>query len=725
MIKGLSIKTLSRDIFVGIIIAAISIPISMGYAQIAGLPAVYGLYGSVLPILAFALLSSSPQFIFGVDAAPAALIGGILISMGVEFGSVEAINVVPVFTVYTAIWLILFYIFKAGRLVNYISTPVMGGFITGIGTTIILMQIPKLMGSSSGSGELLELVEHLVESLFHINYLSLAMGGASLAIILLSKKIAPKFPMSIVVMILGALSTVFFHVDQYGVVLLSQVDKGLPRIIIPNFSLVHFSSEFMLSLPIAIVILAESLLAESSFAIKNNYKINENREILAFSISNLAAALTGSCPVNGSVSRTVMSEQFGGKSKIVSITASIVMAIVLVSATGFIGYLPVPVLTAIVISALIGVLEFHVAVKLYKVNKKEFMIFIGAFVAVLIFGTIYGVIVGLVLSFVMMVLKSAVPPRSFLGVIPGKDGFYDLNRNRDSKPIANTIIYRFSGSLFFGNINVFQDDIEDAIKDSTKVVIIDAGGIGSIDFTAAERLEMLHKSLEERGIQFYITEHIGELNDEMRKYELGHLIEDGVVRRTIKVALLEAGMKSPYPIEGIHDGDLINEQNGCLTLQEEILEEFEWAFGDDAEEQMEKHAEEIIENITKFTAEFTPEADIDWKTHAWKHLCTCDQDKLLEHLERHLNEIAARLGQPVDAVEANIMEHRIKLAEKMQSENKEFYNRYVAKREKYEKLLEKENPKLYKYIMDHRRGQYETLKKTKPEIAKHMEKWIH
>ena len=725
MIKGLSIKTLSRDIFVGIIIAAISIPISMGYAQIAGLPAVYGLYGSVLPILAFALLSSSPQFIFGVDAAPAALIGGILISMGVEFGSVEAINVVPVFTVYTAIWLILFYIFKAGRLVNYISTPVMGGFITGIGTTIILMQIPKLMGSSSGSGELLELVEHLVESLFHINYLSLAMGGASLAIILLSKKIAPKFPMSIVVMILGALSTVFFHVDQYGVVLLSQVDKGLPRIIIPNFSLVHFSSEFMLSLPIAIVILAESLLAESSFAIKNNYKINENREILAFSISNLAAALTGSCPVNGSVSRTVMSEQFGGKSKIVSITASIVMAIVLVSATGFIGYLPVPVLTAIVISALIGVLEFHVAVKLYKVNKKEFMIFIGAFVAVLIFGTIYGVIVGLVLSFAMMVLKSAVPPRSFLGVIPGKDGFYDLNRNRDSKPIANTIIYRFSGSLFFGNINVFQDDIEDAIKDSTKVVIIDAGGIGSIDFTAAERLEMLHKSLEERGIQFYITEHIGELNDEMRKYELGHLIEDGVVRRTIKVALLEAGMKSPYPIEGIHDGDLINEQNGCLTLQEEILEEFEWAFGDDAEEQMEKHAEEIIENITKFTAEFTPEADIDWKTHAWKHLCTCDQDKLLEHLERHLNEIAARLGQPVDAVEANIMEHRIKLAEKMQSENKEFYNRYVAKREKYEKLLEKENPKLYKYIMDHRRGQYETLKKTKPEIAKHMEKWIH
>lgn len=725
MIKGLNIKTLGRDIFVGIMIAAISIPISMGYAQIAGLPAVYGLYGSVLPILVFSLLSSSPQFIFGVDAAPAALIGGVLISIGVELGSTEAVNVVPIFTVYIAIWLLLFYIFKAGRLVNYISTPVMGGFITGIGTTIILMQIPKLMGSSSGSGELFELVENLVESLFHINYISLAMGIVSLAVILISKRITPKFPMSLVVMILGALSTAIFHVDKYGVVLLSEVEKGLPKLIIPDFSLVHFNIGFMLSLPIALVILAESLLAESSFAIKNNYKINENEEILAFSLGNLASALSGCCPVNGSVSRTVLSEQYGGKSKIVSITASIVMALVLVSATGFIGYLPVPVLTAIVISALIGVLEIHVAVKLYKVNKKEFFIFMGAFAAVLIFGTIYGVIVGLILSFTLMVLKSAVPPRSFLGIVPGKDGFYDLARIRDARPIADTIIYRFSGSLFFANINTFQNDIEEAINDSTKVVIIDAGGIGSIDFTAAERLEMLHRNLHDKGIQFYITEHIGELNDEMRKYELGHLVEEGIVRRTIKAALVESGILPPYPIEGIHESALDNENTGTLMIQEEILEEFEWAFGEDAEEQMEKHAEEIIKNITKFTAEFTPDADIDWRTRAWKHLSTYDQDKLLEHLERHLNEIATRLGQPVDAVEANIMEHRIKLAEKMKRENRGFYNKYVAKRKKYEKLLEKENPKLYEYIMDHRRKQYEILKKSKPEIAKSIEMWIN
>lgn len=132
---------------------------------------------------------------------------------------------------------------------------------------------------------------------------------------------------------------------------------------IPDLTLIHFKDGFMLSLPIAVVILTESLLSETSFAIKNNYKINENRELLAFSLSNLSAAVTGCCPVNGSVSRTVMSEQYGAKTKIVSITASIVMVFVLLFATGFIGYLPVPVLTAIVISALIGVLEIHVADK--------------------------------------------------------------------------------------------------------------------------------------------------------------------------------------------------------------------------------------------------------------------------------------------------------------------------------------------------------------------------
>ena len=160
-LKNYKKENLAKDILAGIIIMAVSIPISMGYAQIAGLPPVYGLYGSVFPILAFALFSTSPQFIFGVDAAPAALIGAALLNLHIESGSKEALAVVPGLTLLVAVWLFAFYLMKAGKLVNYISAPVMGGFITGICTTIILMQFPKLMGGSAGTGELPELALHI------------------------------------------------------------------------------------------------------------------------------------------------------------------------------------------------------------------------------------------------------------------------------------------------------------------------------------------------------------------------------------------------------------------------------------------------------------------------------------------------------------------------------------------------------------------------------------
>ena len=157
-LRGYRRENLGKDVFSGVLIAALSIPISMGYAQIAGLPPVYGLYGSVLPIFLFAMLSTSPLFIFGVDAAPAAMVGAVLLSLGVAPGSAEAMQLVPALAFYTGLWLLLFSLLGAGKAVDYISTPVMGGFISGICCEIILMQTPKLLGSAAGSGELFELL---------------------------------------------------------------------------------------------------------------------------------------------------------------------------------------------------------------------------------------------------------------------------------------------------------------------------------------------------------------------------------------------------------------------------------------------------------------------------------------------------------------------------------------------------------------------------------------
>ena len=157
--------------------AAVSIPISMGYAQIAGVPAVYGLYGSVLPILLFAMLSTSKQFIFGVDAAPAAIVGAALATLGVTAESAQALQYVPLIALFTGLWLLLFYLLHADKIVDFISTPVMGGFISGIAVTIIMMQIPKLMGSPAGTGEFIELAEHIFQAITKINWLSFGMSS--------------------------------------------------------------------------------------------------------------------------------------------------------------------------------------------------------------------------------------------------------------------------------------------------------------------------------------------------------------------------------------------------------------------------------------------------------------------------------------------------------------------------------------------------------------------
>lgn len=243
--------------------------------------------------------STSPQFIFGVDAAPAALIGAALLNLNIESGSKEALSVVPQLT----------------------------------------------------------------------------------------------FLVAVLLMLAGAVMTRYLLVETWGVHTLSKIEPGLPVWKLPDLSLIPMKEAITISLSVAVVIMAETLLAENNFAQKNGYAIDDNREILAFSMGNLIASLTGCCPINGSVSRTAMGEQYQSKTQLTGIVAGLSMIVVLLGGTGFIGYLPVPVLTAIVISALLGATEFELAARLWKVSRTEFFIFVGAFVGVLMLGAINGVLI--------------------------------------------------------------------------------------------------------------------------------------------------------------------------------------------------------------------------------------------------------------------------------------------------------------------------------------------
>lgn len=698
--KKYRLQNLKKDILSGIVVALVSIPISMGYAQVAGLPVVYGLYGSVLPILVYALITSSPQFVFGVDATPAALVGGTLASLEIASGSPEAIAIVPVITMVTACWLLLFFLLKAGKLVKYISKPVMGGFISGIGCTIILMQVPKLFGGNAGTGELFVLLYHIWQELSSFNLLSVVLGVGTVVILQIARKKIPKFPMSVILMVMGAGITAFLHVDRYGVKLLPAVESGLPKLMVPNFSLLLPNAEeiIVLSFTIALVIMAQTLLATSNYALKYNYKINNNREVLAYAAGNVAGALVGCCPVNGSVSRSGIADQYGCKSQIMSVTAGIVMILVLLFGTGVLEYLPVPVLTGIVVSALMGILEFDIAKKAWKADKQEFAIFMAAFWGVLVLGTIYGVIIGVILSFVAVIIRAVIPPRTFLGVIPGHEGLHNLSRNKNARPIEHTVIYRFSGNLFFANINAFQEDIENALKEDTRQVIVDARGIGGIDITAAERLVILKRNLNARNIYFYLTEHADAVNDQLRAFGAGSLIEEGSVRRTVSLALRAAGVNKPYPLEGI---DKTVEYS--YVEANERLAEFEWAFGESAEEKMEALAAEVAEKIVQ-SGDFSMENIVRTESAAsWGRVGLFDEDELLNRLELYFSELEEKGNPDIENIEQKLEQRRRVVEEKIKELSPEALELLRKHRKRIEEHLKEKRPEYYEHYLELRK----------------------
>lgn len=704
----------TNDIIAGIVVALVSIPIAMGYAQIAGLPAVYGLYGSVLPIIIYGLITSSKHFIVGVDAMPAAMVGGLLAEMGVMGESEEAFNLVPIISVLVAVWFLLFYAFKAGRLVKYISSPVMGGFISGVGVTIIFMQIPKLFGGSPGTGEIFVLLANITRQLDIFNPIAFLLGFGTVVIILVCKKIIPKIPMTVIMLFVGAILQLIFHLENYGVVLLKSVEPGLPKLIIPKVWLLlegsngmHITQILFQSLSIAAVIMAQTLLASGNYASKYSYKLNNNRELLSYSAMNFAGAVSGCCPINGSVSRSGLADSFGMKSQLASITAGVFMILILLFATPYFGLLPVPVLTGIVITALIGIIDFKMIKRLWAESRRELTIFVLSFAGVLIFGTVNGVIIGCLLSFSQVALRAVVPPTAFIGRIPGRGNFYPINRNKEALPIKNTVIYRFSGNLFFANIDRFIQDIENAIEtdgdNKTRQVVVDARAIGNIDITAIDRLIAFDKNLNDRGIGFYIAEHDGALNDQIKRQGGYHLLENGVCRRTITLALRDAGLEKPYDLVGGDNAASLEE----MIEADDRLAEFEWAFGHEAEEHMERLARQTAEMMAENIGDAKKSVET-LEAHGaitnWGMLGLYDEQEFWDHLEFALEELQKE-GK-LSKKDTQWLEERIE-------------NRRLTG----EKRLTEINPHALEILRIHREPILEHLKNKNRDAYEHLKKY--
>ena len=320
-------------------------------------------------------------------------------------------------------------------------------------------------------------------------------------------------------------------------------------------------------------------------------------------------------------------------------------AVILLCATGSIGYLPVPVLTAIVISALLNVVEVYLAVRLFRVSRQE---------------------------------------------------FYDLDRNRAVWPVKNVLIYRFSENLFFANIKILQSDIENNVREDTKAVILDAGAVNSIDITAADGLVSLADSLQKRRIRFYITEHSQNVNDQFRKLGIGRLIREGIVRRTVISALYDMGMREPFPLdipENERERARRNQYFALSPEEENSLEEFAWAFGSDAVREIEKQVKWIVEQIHGISdLEQLSEAGLEEKLEFWHSLGPLDEDELLRRMELHIDDLPDELKEN-SALAVRLIERRRRvLRDRILREYPNIREHLQEKREVLEQRLQKQNP---------------------------------
>ena len=281
-------------------------------------------------------------------------------------------------------------------------------------------------------------------------------------------------------------------------------------------------------------------------------------------------------------------------------------------------------------------------------------------------------------------------------------------------------MYRFSGSLFFANINTFQEDIENALTPETKQVIIDASGIGSVDVTAADRLVIMNRSLHNKGIRFYLTEHVGTLNDQLRALGAGSLIEEGAVRRTISLALRDAKVERPYPLVGM-EPSLLNEN----VEDNERLAEFEWAFGEDADEMMDKLTFEIAENIAH--TDMKQEGAIQKAENqvSWGRIGLFDEDEILDRLELHIQDIAKKTGYNAKELEDKIEQRRAIVEYKLMKLNPEALDILKEHRHQMSEHFKKTNPKAYQHMLDRREEHIKHLEQSNPELAAHLKELYH
>lgn len=498
---------LSSDLLAGISVAAVAVPIAIAYAQLAGVPPAHGLYASILPLVVYAIFGTSRQLILAPDAATCAVVATIVAPLAAG-NSERIIPLTMVVTIFTGVFCIVAGLARLGFLTNFLARPILTGYLNGIALSIISGQLGKLFGFSLFPQGFFRLLWQFSSKLGQTHGLTLAIGVGTFALLRLLKHLVPKIPSPLVAVALGIMASSFFNLGDHGVAVLGSIPAGLPSLLIPIIGAGDLGPLALGAAGLALISFNSGMVTARSFAVKNHYEIDSNKEFIALGVADIGAGLMQGFAVSGADSRTAVNDSVGGKSQVTGLVAAGLLVLVVLFFTGPLALLPISILAAVLINAAIGLFDLKSLIKLRKISHIEFRVSILATLGVITLGVLPGVVIAVGIAILLVLIRASSPRDAVLGRISGTDGFHDI----EDRPLAETIpglmIYRFESALLFFNSDCFKSRIRAHIKAAAAPphhFLLDAESMPLLDSTGAATIEEVIGELSGKGIGFAVA----------------------------------------------------------------------------------------------------------------------------------------------------------------------------------------------------------------------------
>lgn len=519
-------KIFRGDLSAGLTVGVMLIPQGMAYAMIAGLPPIYGLYASTLPLIIYALMGTSRQLAVG-PVAMVSLLTASGISTLTEQGTDTFIHYAIVLALMVGVIQFLLGLFRLGFLVNFLSHPVISGFTSAAALIIGLSQLQHLIGVKiPRSHHVHEILFEAFKALSDINGITVLLGLTGIALILIMKKYFKSIPGQLIAVIFGILAVWAGGLTEQGVLILGEVPQGLPKVEIPEFTLELVQDLFPIALAISLVSFMESIaVAKAIQARHKNYKVIPNQELISLGLANIGGSFFQSFPVTGGFSRTAVNDQAGAKTGMAAVISALLIILTLLFLTSLFYYLPKAILASVIMVAVFGLIDYKEAIHLWHSNKTDFYMLITTFVATLSLGIEQGIGIGVILSLTLLIFKTTRPHIAILGKVPHSRFYRNTDRFNDLEVRPDIMILRFDAQLYFANINYFSSKIDEFVEQKgkdLKRIIINAESINNMDSSAVKAVEDIVMDYRAQGIEFAFASVKGPVRDAMSK---AHLIE--------------------------------------------------------------------------------------------------------------------------------------------------------------------------------------------------------